>query len=126
MTSNRPYLLRALNEWILDNGLTPYILVDAEAPGTSVPGEFVQDGRIILNISPSAVKNLLIDNEVLTCTARFGGKSMDLSCPVMAITAIYARENGYGMIFPDEGEKEETPEPSGGADHKKPELKVIK
>jgi stringent starvation protein B len=126
MTSNRPYLLRALNEWIIDNGMTPYILVDAKFPGTSVPKEFIQDGKIVLNISPAAVKDLIIDSERMTCNARFGGKSLGLQCPVAAISAIYARENGHGMIFPEEDTKQDKAERSDETTHKKPDLRVIK
>jgi stringent starvation protein B len=126
MTSNRPYLLRALNEWIIDNGMAPYILVDAKFPGTSVPGEFIQDGKIVLNISSSAVKDLMINNDLLTCTARFAGKSTSLQCPIAAVTAIYASENGHGMIFPEEEETEEETKKISVPVHKKPDLKLIK
>ena len=126
MTSNRPYLLRAMNDWIIDNGFTPYILVDAEYPGTSVPQEFIQDGKIVLNISPTAVKDLCIESELLTCNARFGGKSVALQCPVAAISAIYARENGHGIIFPDEDTTQDNSETQSESLHKKPALKLIK
>lgn len=126
MTSNRPYLLRALNEWIIDNNMTPYILVDAEYPGSSVPQECIQDGKIVLNISPTAVKNLIIDGELLNCNARFAGKSIALQCPVAAISAIYARENGHGMIFPDEQTGQDDAEVKQEPTQKKPELRLIK
>ena len=126
MTSNRPYLLRALNEWIIDNSMTPYILVDAEYPGTSVPKECIQDGKIVLNISPSAVQDLFIDGELLSCNARFAGKSVALCCPVAAISAIYARENGHGMIFPDEHNEQDDTEAREQPTQKKPELRLIK
>jgi len=126
MTSNRPYLLRALNDWILDNGMAPYILVDADYPGTSVPKEFIQDGKIVLNISPNAVKNLFINDDVLVCEARFAGKSISLQCPVAAVTAIYAGESGHGMVFPDEDVKKEESESRSVPARSKPNLKVVK
>ncbi len=126
MTSNRPYLLRALNEWIVDNGLTPYLLVDAQYPGTIVPNEFLQDGKIILNISNSAVKDLSLGNEVITCNARFSGKSMELFVPVGAVTAIYAKENGMGLLFPEEDTTGNNTGLSQSQDQKKPDLKIVK
>ena len=126
MTSNRPYLLRALNEWIVDNGMTPYILVDADYPGTNVPSEFIQDGKIVFNISPTAVNDLIIGDDLLTCTARFAGKSTPLQFSVSAVSAIYARENGNGMIFPDEENKDIKSGDKAESHHKKPNLKVVK
>jgi stringent starvation protein B len=126
MTSNRQYLLRALNDWIVDNGMAPYILVDADHPGTNVPKEFIQDGKIVLNISPNAVKNLFINDGLLICEARFSGKSISLQCPVAAVTAIYAGENGHGMVFPDEDVKKEKSDSSSVPVHTKPNLTVVK
>lgn len=126
MTSNRPYLLRALKEWIVDNGLTPYLLVDAEYPGTVVPMDFLQDGKIVINISNTAVSDLILGNEAISCNARFSGKSMELFVPVGAITAIYAKENGMGLLFPEEDEPGSDPGISHGQDHKKPDLKIVK
>ena len=125
MTSNRPYLLRALNDWILDNHLTPYLLVNAEADGVEVPAGYAENGKVVLNISHAAVKGISISNEAVTCDARFGGVSSFIRIPIAAILAIYAKENGMGMIFPDE-----TPDrnegsvahPAGVKSH----LKVIK
>ena len=102
MNSNRPYLIRALNEWIIDNDMTPHLLIDADFPGTSVPQDFIQDGKIVLNISPGAVSDLNIDNEMVSFSARFSGKSTNIYLPIGAVTAIYSRENGHGMIFPEE------------------------
>jgi stringent starvation protein B len=102
MLSSRPYLLRALHEWIVDSGLTPHLLVNAECPGVDVPESAVSDGRVILNVNPSAVRDLLIDAELVTFVARFGGVSQAVTVPVAAIEAIYARENGRGMMFPDD------------------------
>ena len=106
MTSSRSYIARALYEWILDNDCTPYILVDAMCRGVEVPREFVRDGQIVLNISPAAVRALVIDNEIITFDGRFGGEALTITVPVDALMAIYARENGQGMIFEAAGEPE--------------------
>ncbi len=103
MTSSRPYLLRAIFEWIVDNGHTPHILVDARQSGVQVPNEYVQDGHIVLNISPSATQGLSMGNERLGFSARFGGRPRQIEMPVGAILAIYARENGMGMEFGSHG-----------------------
>lgn len=138
MNSSRPYLLRALYEWIVDNDCTPHILVAAEYPGARVPAGYAQDGQIVLNISPSAVRYLEMGNEVLTFEGRFGGVAQSLYIPVAAVQAIYARENGQGMAFEleelegppaggtaaDDGGPsgdDEPPRPSG-----RPSLKVVK
>ncbi|QTF94042.1 ClpXP protease specificity-enhancing factor [Halomonas sp. BM-2019] len=97
--SSRPYLARALYQWLLDNDLTPYIVVDAEQPGVEVPRQFVQNGQIVLNLSPSAVRDLYMENEALGFSARFGGQPMQVMVPSAALVAIYARENGVGMVF---------------------------
>ena len=102
MTSNRAYLVRALYEWILDNDMTPHLLVDAEAQDGQIPEQFVEDGRIVLNVSPSAVQHLEMGNEWILFDARFGGAPYQISLPLPSVLAIYARENGRGMIFPDE------------------------
>ncbi|OED51039.1 ClpXP protease specificity-enhancing factor [Endozoicomonas sp. (ex Bugula neritina AB1)] len=99
MTSSRPYIARSLYEWILDNDCTPYILVDAERPGAEVPREYVRDGQIVLNISPTAVRALVIDNDAVTFDGRFGGEALTITVPIDALMAIYARENGQGMVF---------------------------
>ena len=99
MTPSRPYLMRALNEWILENDCTPYVLVDATMPGVQVPEDYIDNGQIVLNISMSAVKSLLIDDDGLSFNARFGGVPIDLYVPMVAILAIYAKENGEGMFF---------------------------
>jgi len=97
-TSTKPYLLRALYEWCVDNGFTPYlsVIVDAE---TRVPMEYVRDGEIVLNIGPLATSRLHMGNELIECTARFSGVARELHVPVHAVAAIYARENGQGMSF---------------------------
>ena len=100
MTSHRPYLLRALYEWIADNGLTPHLLVDATQPGVRVPAHAVKDGRIVLNIAQRAVAHLQMDNDDVRFSARFGGVSHAVIVPIGAVVAIYARENGQGMELP--------------------------
>jgi len=102
MTSHRPYLLRALYEWIADNGMTPHILVDARQPGVRVPAHAVKDGRIVLNIADRAVGRLEMDNDSVRFSARFGGVSQSVLVPVGAVLAIYARETGQGMALPEE------------------------
>ena len=99
MTSSRPYIARALYEWILDNDCTPYILVDAGRPGVEVPREYVRDGQIVLNISPTVVRTLVIGNDVVTFDGRFSGEALTITVPIEALMAIYARENGQGMVF---------------------------
>jgi len=99
MTSNQPYMLRAFYEWIVDNDLTPYLVVDAYVEGTSVPQEHVKDGQIVLNVSPGSCSNLKMGNEHITFDARFGGVPRKLVVPCNAALAIYARENGAGTVF---------------------------
>jgi len=105
MTSNRPYLLRALYDWICDNHLTPYLLVDASGDDLSIPYDFVEDNKIVLNLSPSAVRDLDLSNDYINFKARFSGKSMNVYFPVGAVLAIYANENGYGMFFQEDQQK---------------------
>ena len=100
MNSSRPYLVRALYEWIVDNDCTPHLLVNAEFPGVRVPPGYANDGQIVLNVSPSAVRNLHMDNEAVSFEGRFGGTAHSLYIPSGAMLAIYARENGQGMAFP--------------------------
>lgn len=134
MTPSRPYLVRALNDWILDNGMTPYIVVDVDVQGVSVPDDYVANGQIILNISPSAVSELLVDLEAISFRARFGGVPMQVYVPIVAIMAIYSKENGQGMVFGAEPGAPEPPNPSDPhplpkkADHlpHKPSLKIVK
>lgn len=106
MTSTRPYLLRALHEWILDNDLTPYVQVDATMENVEVPQQFVQDGRIVLNLSPASVRNLDLGNEWISFNARFSGSAMQVFLPIQSVLAIYSKENGQGMFF-----QPEAPEP---------------
>lgn len=125
MTSNRPYLIRALNEWILDNHLTPYLLVNADAEGVEVPAGYVDEGKVVLNISPAAVKGINISNDEVSFHARFGGVSFLVNVPVNAILAVYAKENGMGMIFPDETSDGDAA-PAADKASAKAHLKVIK
>ncbi|MBW3549715.1 MAG: ClpXP protease specificity-enhancing factor [Proteobacteria bacterium] len=104
MTSHRPYLLRALYEWIADNGMTPHLLVDATRPAVQVPLQAVKEGKIVLNIAERAVSRLEMSNDTIRFSARFGGVSQAVSVPVGAVLAIYARETGQGMALPDEGD----------------------
>ena len=119
MTSSRPYMIRALYEWIVDNNCTPYILVDAHASDVEVPQQHVnKEGQIVLNIAPSAVMGLSLENQAIRFNARFGGIPTDIYVPCRAVLGIYARENGQGMVFEPELEPEPTPpEPS-----KKPQV----
>ncbi|MEH6492105.1 ClpXP protease specificity-enhancing factor [Halopseudomonas sp.] len=135
MNSSRPYLIRALYEWILDNQCTPYLLVNAGFPGTAVPEGFVEDGQIVLNLSPSAVRHLDMDNERICFDGRFGGVAQQVWLPAEAVMAIYARENGQGMVFEVEP-LSPPPGPGDGADSPakaptkpesgRPALKVVK
>jgi stringent starvation protein B len=102
MTSHRPYLLRALYEWIADNGMTPHVLVDATQSGVRVPPHTVKDGRVVLNIADRAVAKLELDNDSIRFTARFGGVSQPVVVPISAVLAIYARETGQGMALPED------------------------
>ncbi|WP_018982749.1 ClpXP protease specificity-enhancing factor [Salinimonas chungwhensis] len=104
MTPNQPYLLRAFFDWIVDNEMTPYIVVDAMNQLSEVPQEFVKDGQIVLNISPSACVNFVMDLEFVAFQARFGGQPRQIRIPCQAIMAIYARENGAGTVFAVEEE----------------------
>lgn len=136
MKSSRPYLIRALYEWIVDNQCTPHLLVNAEYPGVQVPSGFANDGQIVLNVSPSAVRHMQMDNGAVSFEGRFGGVPHTLHVPCAAVLAVYARENGQGMVFdleapeaafepdePDEQGPEPTePPPRGG----RPSLKVVK
>ncbi|MEN1926293.1 ClpXP protease specificity-enhancing factor [Luteimonas qiangzhengi] len=102
MTSHRPYLLRALYEWIADNGMTPHLLVDAEQPGVRVPAHTVKDGKVVLNVAERAVVRLQLDNDSVRFSARFGGVSHPVDVPMAAVVAIYARETGQGMVLPED------------------------
>jgi stringent starvation protein B len=138
LISRRPYLLRAMHEWISDSGHTPHLVVDAGVTGVDVPRQFVKDGKIVLNVSWSATAQLKLGNDEVTFSGRFGGASMMVSFPVNAVLAIYARETGQGMIFSDDeptppaaaapggppAEPPKGPRPVGGGGRAK--LKVVK
>ncbi|NWC11039.1 ClpXP protease specificity-enhancing factor [Pseudomonas agarici] len=137
MNSSRPYLVRALYEWIVDNDCTPHILVNSEYPSVQVPQGFASAGQIVLNVSPSAVRHLHMDNEAVSFEGRFGGVPHTLYVPIGAILGIYARENGQGMVFDLESSPEEVEEvepdddgpPSGSEPPRpsgRPSLKVVK
>tara|TARA_R110002167_G_scaffold98718_5_gene259370 strand:- start:207 stop:620 length:414 start_codon:yes stop_codon:yes gene_type:complete len=137
MTPSRPYLIRSLHEWIMDNLHTPYIVVDVATQGVDVPQEFVSDGQIVLNISLSAVQQLSMDNEAISFSARFGGVSRHIYVPAAAVMAIYSKETGQGMSF---GREPGAPQPPGQgaaaatkslkdtnpAKSKRPALKIVK
>jgi stringent starvation protein B len=138
MTSSRPYLIRAMYQWITDNGMTPHLLVDAAVDGVLVPVEHVQNGKIILNIAPMAISSLVLGDSDITFSARFSGKSVGLFVPIEAVLAIYAKENGQGMMFSeDDGavSSDEDSDPDPGPDSgpgsktgtaKRPSLRVVK
>jgi stringent starvation protein B len=142
MSSNRPYLLRAIYDWISDNNLTPYVLVDATFKGVKVPPQVIKNGQVVLNLAMRAVASLDLGNEWVSFQARFSGASQTIHIPVQAILALYAQENGQGMMFPaDEEEGGDMPPPSapepndtppapgGGGDKPKrgaPHLRVVK
>lgn len=98
LTSTKPYMMRAIHEWCLDNALTPHLMVVVN-DRTRVPKAFVKDGEIVLNLSYSATKDLSIDNDAVVFSARFGGVAQSLYIPIDAVRGIYARENGQGMFF---------------------------
>ena len=138
MTSNRPYLLRAMYEWIADNGMTPYILVDANAPGVRVPRSAIKDGRVVLNVAARAVAQLELGADRVRFMARFAGVSQAVEAPINAVLAIYAQENGQGMMFPAENQTAgaqppaetaapaDSVAPADPAPKKGPHLRVVK
>lgn len=133
MTSSRPYLVRAIYQWIADNGMTPHLLVDVEIDGVQVPSEHIQNGKIILNIAPMAISNLVLGDAEITFSARFSGKTFGIYVPIEAVLAVYAKENGQGMMFseddgaisaPDDGDDDD---PDTDPDKpKRPSLRVVK
>jgi stringent starvation protein B len=138
LTSNKPYLLRAIYEWIVDNNTTPHVVIFADNPQVIVPQQFVEEGRIILNISPTAAKDLLIDNDGISFSARFGGKPYNVYSPMEAVLALYASENSQGMSFeldefdlPPDDNPPEPPRPrsnntKSSKPASRPTLKVVK
>lgn len=132
MTSNKPYLIRAIYDWIVDNHMTPYIVVDAGFEGVQVPQQHINNGRIILNISPNASRGLHLENDRIVFTARFSGETMQIVVIPAAVLAIYAKENGRGMEFGDEYHQQHPPElvestPAAVTKiHRKPSLTLVK
>ena len=124
MTSNRPYLVKAIYEWIMDNNVTPHVVINALDENVMVPQQYVDEGKIILNVNPSAVQELVIDDECIMFSARFGGKPYNIYAPMHTIIGIYAAENGEGMAF----EPEDAPPPNDNTPppRKKPTLRVVK
>jgi stringent starvation protein B len=133
MSPSRPYLLRAIFDWLIENDQTPYLLVDAEAADVMVPVEHVQDGKIILNISLTATRGLELSNDAVSFNARFSGLSMDVYVPIYAALALYSKENGRGMMFPEEGDEYAQVTQNDAEDNtadkeipKKPHLTIVK
>ncbi len=129
MTPSRPYLLRAIYDWLLDNGMTPHLLVDAEVEDVTIPMQYVQDGRIILNLNPSAIQNLVLENEDVSFNARFGGTPFNIYIPMQAVLGIYAKENGQGTMFKDEDGfdfPDGDPQPPPPPKDTRPKLRVVK
>ncbi len=127
--STRPYLIRAIYEWCVDGGLTPYLAVRVNAQ-TVVPPAYVKDGEIVLNLSTGAVRNLELGNEMITCSGRFGGVAFELIVPVAAVIGIFAKETGQGLVF--QGNEPQLPPDSTGGDQTsapkppRPQLKIVK
>ncbi len=132
MSSNRPYLLRALYEWISDNSMTPHLLVDATREGVQVPSSTIKDGRVVLNIAARAVAQLDLGNREVRFKARFGGVSQSVAVPLGAILAIYAQETGQGMMLPEDGgtlaeeAPEDSPDPPEDGPRRGGHLRVVK
>jgi len=131
MTSSKPYFVRALYDWIVDNNCTPYLLVDATRAGVVVPQDYVKDGSIVLNIAPGAVVDFNMLDDAVCFNARFSGQPMDVWAPMSSVLGIYAKENGQGMMFdPEPSPPSPSPEATGQGTRsetpKKPSLKVVK
>lgn len=128
MTSSRPYLIRAMYQWIADNGMTPHLLVDVSVDGVRVPTQHIQNGKIILNIAPMAINGLVLGDTEITFSARFSGKSMGLLIPVEAVLAVYAKENGQGMMFSENDGATSSPDNDDPDPDKprRPGLRVVK
>lgn len=134
MTSTRPYLIRALYEWLVDNQCTPHLLVEVSDDQVRVPRQFVKKGVIVLNVSPTAVKHLVLGNERISFSARFGGASHAIDVPVNAVQAIYGRENGQGIFLGENTDAVGQAAPAGdgspiietGATSKPPHLTIVK
>jgi stringent starvation protein B len=125
MTPLKPYLIRSIYEWIVENNCTPHLLVNAHYLGVEVPTDFVEDGRIVLNIRPEAVHGLSLGNDEISFNARFSGTARHISTPIQAVLAIYAKENGKGMVF-DPDETDETPPEPETKPTARPQLRIVK
>lgn len=139
MISRRPYFLRAMHEWMVDSGYTPHLVVDANAEGVEAPAGYANDGKLVLNVSPTATRGLSLGNDHVLFSARFGGTPRQVAVPIGAVLAIYARETGQGIVFSAEDDGDAAPAveaqadeakaadtDSGKAAAKRPHLKVIK
>jgi stringent starvation protein B len=126
MTPLKPYLIRSIYDWILDNDLTPYLLVDAENSHAILPKQLIEDGKIVLNIRPEAIQGLSLGNQEIEFNARFNGKPMQIVVPIVAVMAIYAKENGKGMIFDQENEESDKTPPPENKPPTRPTLRVVK
>jgi stringent starvation protein B len=129
MTPIKPFLIHAVRDWAVENGLTPHVMVDAAFPGVKVPNDFVEQGRILLNIHPRAVHAYAVEDGRLTFSARFRGRSQVVEIPVAAVRAVYARENGQGVAFPEESAdagSASAPTEPGPPPKKGPRLKIVK
>ena len=126
MTPSKPYLVRALYEWILDNDTTPYILVDTSSDQVLIPPGIASDGKVVLNLAPAAIQDLEMTNEHVSFSARFNGVAEQLYCPISSLMAIYARENGEGMMFPLDESDDTTQTPGEDDKPSGPTLTVIK
>jgi len=124
MTSLKPYLIRSIYEWIIDNQLTPHLLVDAENSEAVLPQDYIDDGKIVLNLRPEAIQGLILGNEEIQFNARFSGTPMQIVTPTSAVLAIYAKENGKGMMF--DPEEYNTPPEEELKKPEKPHLRVVK
>jgi stringent starvation protein B len=127
MTSLKPYLIRSIYEWIIDNNLTPHLLVDATHRHAALPKDYIEDNKIVLNMRPEAIQGLALENTTIEFNARFNGQPMHIIAPVPAVMAIYAKENGKGMVFDqDEEDEDNTPPPENSPPSTRTHLRVVK
>jgi stringent starvation protein B len=125
MTPLKPYLIRSIYEWIIDNQFTPHLLVDAENPNAILPTDYIEEGKIVLNMRPEAIQGLTLGNEEIQFNARFSGNPLHIVVPTSAVLAIYAKENGKGMVFDSEEYNDDAPPPEKKKQGK-PQLKIVK
>ncbi len=125
-TSKRPYLLRAMHDWMTDNGETPHVIVDSEQPGVEVPRAYVKDGKVVLNLSATATQHLVLGNGAIEFDARFAGVVHHVTVPIAAVLGIYARETGEGMVFSEQDLSPEPPNKSPDDSGRRPQLKIVK